>query len=360
MNQKQNGGIKVKETTSEKMIIIGDIHAGVRNNSTKYLGFQEKWFKEELFPAIKNNNCKHVIFLGDIFDSRNSLSPIILQKVRELFKELISLGVQCYVVMGNHDIFYRNNKTVHSLDILTDQGVIVYDNPTQVTIENKNILMLPWIVKDEIEDVKKLLVNDNYDLCFGHLEINNFDKVKGVTEKEGLPTELFANCKKVFSGHFHLKRNSGNIQYTGTPYELTWNDYEDQKGIYLLDLETLDADFIPTKNTPKHIKISNKSHTIGDIKSEIITNNIIRVTFDENISEANKIDFIEKINSLEPIVCTVEDEIFGNFNSDEDIETDIKDTLGFLQEYIEIIELPEEFSKKILFEKIQEIYNKCL
>ena len=32
------------------IITVGDLHFGVRGNSTKYLDFQEKWFKEELFP----------------------------------------------------------------------------------------------------------------------------------------------------------------------------------------------------------------------------------------------------------------------------------------------------------------------
>jgi hypothetical protein len=40
------------------------------------------------------------------------------------------------------------------------------------------------------------------------------------------------------SGHFHHKSDDGQIFYLGTPYEIYWNDWDDQKGFHIYDTET--------------------------------------------------------------------------------------------------------------------------
>jgi DNA repair exonuclease SbcCD nuclease subunit len=339
-----------------KIMVVGDLHFGVRNNSQAYLDFQTNWFLKELIPNIEKHKCDKVVFLGDVFDSRNSLSPVIVNRVRELFKILTKVtDVHC--IVGNHDIYYRNNKNIHSLTILEDQGVTVYENPTEITFGDKKALMLPWIVKDEQEDVMKMLVNNEYDLCFGHLEINNFEMVPGVFEDKGFKHDLFSNCENVYSGHFHLRRKHDNIQYTGTPYELTWSDYMDVKGVYIYDTDTSKEEFVETKGTPQHIKLSFDEHR--EVEKEEVDNNILRVKFLKNCSEVDKINIIERINSLNPIACVVDDESDSDFDSDEDIEASIKDTMGFLNEFLNIIEIPEDLDKKVLREMLNEMYEDC-
>jgi len=343
-----------------KMMICGDIHFGLRNNSNKHLDFQTKWFREELIPLLKENNCESIVFLGDVFDSRNTLSPLVLRRVRKLFKELMSVVSNAYCIVGNHDLYFRNNKSVHSLDVLTDQGITVFEKPTQLKINEKKILFIPWIVKDEIDDVTKLLVENDFDICFGHLEINGFEQVKGIVEKEGLKQELFANCKKVYSGHFHLRCNIDHINYVGTPYEINWNDYQDKKGVHILDVNCLKDTFVTSKNSPKHIKIPSHKYNIDNLNKKLVTNNIVKIIYDSNISEVDKINFNEKINSLEPLMVSIDDEEIGEFDTNENIEADIKNTMGFLVDYLNVIEIPEELNKKILIEKLEEIHKQCV
>jgi DNA repair exonuclease SbcCD nuclease subunit len=342
-----------------KMMIIGDIHFGVRNNSVPYLDFQTEWFLNELIPLINKEKIDHVVFEGDMFDSRNSLSPLVISRVREIFKELTK-HAKIHCILGNHDLYFRNNKSIHSLCILEDQGVKIYENPTTVTISNKEILMLPWIVKDEQQDIANLLVNNKFDFCIGHLEINDFEMVPGVKEENGLRRSLFSSCGKVFSGHFHLRRKIGNIQYTGTPYELSWNDHGDEKGVYIVDLSNNDETFIQTKLTPRHLKISNDTTTLKDINKELVTNNILRVLFKGDITEVQKINFIEKVNSLSPMSLTVDDETDESLETDENIEASIKDTMGFLNEYLELLEIPDELDHKLLRELLNEVHDECV
>jgi len=341
-----------------KVAIIGDLHFGVRGNSIKHLEFQSKWFNDTI-KFIKNAKINYVVFLGDIFDSRNSISPIINSNVRLLFQKLAKNVKEVHCVLGNHDIYFRNKKDIHSLEVLADQGVKVYTTPQEVKIGNLKCLMVPWVIKTEQEDVSKLLVNNYYDICFGHLEINTFEKVKNVREQEGFERELFSNCKKVISGHFHLKRQIDNILYVGTPYELTWNDYQDEKGIHVVD-DNLEVTFHASENTPKHIVISNKIFSLDELTKDKIHNNIIKVSFEQNLSEVDKINYIEKINSFEPLMFTVVEDDNTFLDTNGEMEADIKDTLGFLFEYLNIIDIPDNLNKKKLMEKIEEVHKKII
>ena len=42
----------------------------------------------------------------------------------------------------------------------------------------------------------------------------------------------------VCTGHYHHKSTEKNINYLGSPYEMTWMDYEDPKGFHIIDTET--------------------------------------------------------------------------------------------------------------------------
>jgi DNA repair exonuclease SbcCD nuclease subunit len=267
----KNGNTK-KKGIYMKIMIVGDIHFGIRNNSSKHLSFQQKWFKEELEENIKKNNCEHVVFLGDIFDSRNSLSPVIIKAAREAFKRLTNLAT-IHCIIGNHDIFAVNNKDVHSLDILADQGVKIYQDKEPIEFDGMKALMLPWIVKDEEKEILLHLAKNKYDLAFGHLEINGFEMVKGIREEHGIDKNIFANVGTVYSGHFHLKGKSKNITYTGTPYQLSWNDYLDEKGVYIFDTETKKETFIKTESTPIHIKLSDTN----DFNSNVELINSVKI-----------------------------------------------------------------------------------
>jgi DNA repair exonuclease SbcCD nuclease subunit len=341
-----------------KILIVGDIHLGVRNNSLSYLNFQTDWFRNELFPLITKEKIDHLVFLGDVFDNRTSVSLIVLQRARELFKELTDINIDTHCILGNHDIAFRNNKSIHSLGILEDQGVKVYEKPTELLLSGSKVLMLPWVVKDEQDSVMELLAKNNYDSCFGHLEINDFEMVPGLVENKGFKQDLFSNCKNVFSGHFHLRRKHKNINYVGTPYELTWSDHLDQKGVTILDTKTNTQTFIPTKYTPKHIKLAFDGCRVID-KTEIY-NNILNVKFTRNVGEVDKINIISRINALEPISCAINEDLDDNVDSTYDIESSIKDTIGFLTEYLSVVEIPPELDSTILREKLVELYENCV
>ena len=80
-------------------------------------------------------------------------------------------------------------------------------------------------------------------LCMGHFEISGFAMYRGMESHEGLDRNIFDKFAMVFSGHYHTRSSDGHIYYLGNPYELTWQDYNDQRGFHLFYLDKGDYIF---------------------------------------------------------------------------------------------------------------------
>ena len=57
-----------------KELLIGDMHFGIKTNSTYWLDTQIDFFEKQIFDTIdKNPDLDRVVFLGDLFDIRYSI-----------------------------------------------------------------------------------------------------------------------------------------------------------------------------------------------------------------------------------------------------------------------------------------------
>ena len=78
----------------------------------------------------------------------------------------------------------------------------------------------------------------------GHLEISGFQMYRGQYSENGYDRELFRRFDTIFSGHFHHKSDDGQIYYLGTPYQITWSDFDDPKGFHIFDTDTRELERI--------------------------------------------------------------------------------------------------------------------
>ena len=176
----------------------------------------------------------------------------------------------------------------------------------------------------------------------------------GLTEQD-----LFDNCGRVFSGHFHLRREAKQISYVGTPYEMDWGDYGETKGVTVLDIESGKETFVETKKAPIHVRLNTKDTKLTKVTKKLISNNFVQLKFHEGITEVERIDFIEKINSLEPLTFSTDEGDGYSFDTDDStLDSSIKDTMGFLTEYIDLVGVPEELDKKVVLEKLNVLHEK--
>jgi len=110
-------------------------------------------------------------------------------------------------------------------------------------------LMVPWINPENEAETLEMLQTAKADIVMGHLDLNNFAMNDAMVQTNGYDKGIVKRFERVYSGHFHHKNDDGQIFYLGNQYEITWSDYNNQKGFHVLDTETREVEFVPNPYT---------------------------------------------------------------------------------------------------------------
>ena len=153
------------------------------------------------------------------------------------------------------------------------------------------------------------------DILFGHFEINTFKMNGGHVCGSGVESQsILEKAPVVLSGHFHRTEErsykNGKIVYIGSPYEQSWGEYGDRKGVYLLDLHDNALEFVPNTKSPKHVKIRlSELLAVGkitdNIKSEF-NGNIVNFMIDVEVDQKVVDTLLAKFFALNPISVKTE------------------------------------------------------
>ena len=90
-----------------KIYMLTDTHFGIYlNNLDKWQNMMEDTFYSFVIPYLKKNVKEGdiLIHLGDLFDNRNSLPIITINKVEKILTE-ISKILPVHIMVGNHDLY---------------------------------------------------------------------------------------------------------------------------------------------------------------------------------------------------------------------------------------------------------------
>jgi len=231
-----------------KIAIISDTHAGARGDSLVFNEFFFKFWEDVFFPYLEKHDIKHVCHLGDLVDRRKFINYVILNSWRKrFFDRLQSNNIQMDIIVGNHDVTYKNTNEINAMEELFNHydNINVYTEPLEKVYDSLNIALVPWINSGNYQKSIEFLNESKAEVVFGHFEISGFEMDSGNVCHDGLNSKLFERFDLVLSGHFHHKSSQGNISYLGNQYQMTWMDYGDQKGFHVFDTETRELTFIP-------------------------------------------------------------------------------------------------------------------
>lgn len=217
----------------QKAAIFGDLHIGDKSDSPVHnqdcLNYI-KWFCEQAVAE----KVDQIIFVGDWFDNRSRLRLDTIDTGNAALRLLLEVAPVTMIV-GNHDMFFRNNRSVHSVDSYREwEGVTIIDKPTVID----DVGLVPFLVGTEYLEV--LDMEARY--IFGHFELPHFlmNSTIAMPDKGALKGDAFTHPEMVFSGHFHqrqLKTNTNRIPiwYIGSPFGHDFNDVGDEaRGMMIL------------------------------------------------------------------------------------------------------------------------------
>ncbi len=309
-----------------KIVILGDVHAGVHNASEMFMEFQCKYLNEVIDYCVEHN-IKDVWQTGDMFETRKPTHTTTLDYFKKnFFDRLEELDIHMKVLTGNHDCpkLHTLKPNALTVNLSSYKNITIFDEPTEVKINDKNsVLMVPWICRDNEVECMDMIRTSKCNVVLGHFECKGA-RMSGAVCEEGLELSEFDRYDLALSGHFHVKGVYGKMEYVGTPYETSWADYGEKKGIHTLDTETLELEFIPN-----HHRMYYKLHYNDDKDMSVFLKNdytncyvraIVEQRDDSKFKEYESWLMRLEVMGMKDLKCI---EPFGDASSeDSDIEFD--------------------------------------
>ena len=236
----------------KKVAVFTDLHVGLKSNSATHLRDCEEfvdWFIDE----AKKANCETCIFMGDWSHNRNSLNLFTLNTSLTLLEKLGAAFENFYWFPGNHDLFYKDKRDIHSSAFGRHiPGVTVVESVTSIG----DVTLVPWLVGDEWKSMKN--VKSKY--VFGHFELPLFymNAMVQMPDHGELKAEDFNGPDYIFSGHFHKRQEKGKVIYIGNAFPHNFADAgDDERGMMTLEWGGK-PNFINWHDAPKYrtVKLS--------------------------------------------------------------------------------------------------------
>ena len=349
-----------------KICILGDTHFGMRGDSLDFHKYIEKFYTNTFFPYLRQHGITTIVQLGDLFDRRKFINFNSLYLCRKyFFDKLRENGITFHTLLGNHDVAFKNTLQVNSSQLLLKEydNIVIYDSFSTVNFDGIDIDIIPWLCDDNQDEIFTQIKSSKSQICLGHFELDGFEMERGVVCHGGLDKSNLMKYDVVMSGHFHHKSSDGAITYVGTPYEMTWSDYNDPKGFHIFDTETREAEFV--QNPYRMFYKLNYDDELEHFSQHY-------VTFDYSVYEGAYVKVVVK-NKLNPFlfdividnlykagaadISIVEDftEIVG---SDDELVDQAEDTMTILSKYIDNLSLNVENDK--LKSLMRELYVEAL
>ena len=327
-----------------KVCVLGDLHLGSKQGSNHFSDYTNRFFDEILYPYMEKNNIKNIIQLGDLFDNRTSLSYKAFHRCKDTwFGRLQKHKIKMHVLLGNHDIHYRNTLRINSPELLLSEFeyINIINKPSVLDFDGTKIDVIPWICEENSEDIKKFVQRPvRSSILCGHLELGGFPHYKGdtrTTTGSDSFASLFDPYSLVLTGHYHTYSQKGNIVYTGIPYEITWADYGDQKSFFVFDTQTNKLERVDNP-----LKIFRKiyyetENTFDDFAS--LKNAIVKVIVNEKKDAIAFERFIDSVKLSGIRDLTIIESLTNMDDVEIDDNLDVDDTQGIINNFVDAIEV---------------------
>lgn len=331
----------------KKVACFTDIHFGLKSNSATHNQDCED-FVDWFIAEAKKEGCDTCIFLGDWHHNRNSINLITLDTSIRCLEKLGAAFEQFFWFPGNHDLFYKDKRDVHSSAFGRHiPGVTVVDKVTTIG----DVTLVPWLVGDEWKNIST--VKSKY--MFGHFELPLFymNAMVQMPDHGELRAEHFKHQDYVFSGHFHKRQQKDKIVYIGNAFPHNFSDtWDDDRGMMFMEWggtpQYKSWNDAPKFRSIKLSKLIDEKDQLMKSKMYLKVNLDIDITFEEAnfIKETFITEYdireISLIQDKEDLSTVLDDQTDSKFESVDQIVT----------EQLVAID-SDSFDKKMLLE----IYN---
>lgn len=209
-----------------KILCIGDTHWKDNLSYADYIKDRREGEKGEILDFLVKSaeDCEHVVFLGDFFNSKNNSSEVNRGAV-ELLERFGEKHV--YIISGNHCKKGDGKTAIDFLGEVKKKNWHIFTHPGSIEAAGLKLDFLPYMLNSELGVETHLgAMNhimehlDGGDILFAHHLISG-------TTYRGMKAEMFNEVvlpqkelekkyKLVVGGHIHEPQRHGNTLITGS------------------------------------------------------------------------------------------------------------------------------------------------
>jgi hypothetical protein len=341
----------------DRFLYLTDTHCDYGNGVSWHEVQQEEIYHKEIFPYMEEHNIDTIFINGDFFDKRSGANTKSIDFInRILISEIIKRNYKLIINTGNHDVYHKTTNSVNALNLFIPKhdNITIIDSPIRIN----DSIIVPWITSDNHDDIFSF-VNANKDAfnVFGHFEFSGFPMQKnGFPMNHGMSANLFKDFRNVYSGHYHTSSEIGNVKYTGSTFQYTKADLNDQKYFYDMDLKN-------NVITPVAVKYNVFVSYRLNVGEELILSDCSNRHVYLDVSKGVEIDTVknvkEQISLMNPYVILVNDENSIEFAKDVmDNILQPKSTTELIEEVVENTVWEDiNIDKNVFLNKIINLYN---
>lgn len=290
-----------------KILLYSDIHHAQHKKSMDRLHdciAVQEW----VFQVARENNIKDIVFGGDLFQDREKIDIITYHLVFDVFLKN-SQEFNVWLLLGNHDLWYYERWDITSVRAFSAiPNVKVIDKVCTLEIAGHDIDFLPF-THNPIKYIKQLektaKKRKGLKVLVGHLSLDGaFTNTKYKTysdvivEHDGemvkVDASAFKAWDKVWLGHYHGPQEQGNVEYIGSPLQLSFGEVDQEKHIVIYDMDSGIREYINNEFSPKHLILSENELDKHDLEK-----NFVRV-FVEDSGKSDLIDLRKDIEKSKP------------------------------------------------------------
>lgn len=170
---------------------------------------------------------KNLLILGDLTDSKDHHSSVLVNRIVKYMRELVSRGMDITILKGNHDYIDPDQPFFQFLEEIDYVGYV--KDPSAMLIEGIPCLLLPH-TRDPIEEWESSPIVKQWckkaKLVFMHQSVIGSVASNGFEMAKGLPRNYLTKFPgKVISGDIHCPQKVGKVEYVGSPYSIRFDDH---------------------------------------------------------------------------------------------------------------------------------------
>lgn len=228
------------------------------------------------FDGLRAAGGNHVFHAGDMFHTRGSLVPSVINPVREEYSWAASNGLRTFAIAGNHDL--ESNDT-RWLTAATSAMPVDF---TEDVSRLGDIVLVNWhsSVKALMTTLEALAAETSDKQLVDLIIHAPVDGVLAGIPSHNLTANMLAGLgfRRVFSGHYHNHKDFGNGVYSiGALTHQTWSDVGTKAGYCLVYPDRVEW---YDNSAPKFIDVNAElvEHATPEELSPLVSGNYCRTT----------------------------------------------------------------------------------